>query len=118
MNLVPTCRSRKTCSRAPAHVLGSIRWREMNRRAQEALRRLKLGDRRHARPWGRIHCHPADGGDRPGAGRAGEALILDEANEQRWTRGKVRELLAVLRQLRGEGLGIIFVTTSSTRFTR
>ncbi len=89
--------------------LGTIRWKAMGRRAKEALARLDL----EIDVWQELASCSIAIQQMVAIARAldtsAKLLILDEPTSSLDAR-EVEELFAVLRRLRAEGLGIVFVT--------
>jgi simple sugar transport system ATP-binding protein len=89
--------------------LGFLRWREINRRAREALARLDL----HIDVTRPLNSYSVAIQQLVAIARAvdiqAKVLILDEPTSS-LTAAEVERLFAVMRRLKSEGLGIVFVS--------
>jgi len=110
VNLIPHLSvAENVClGREPTH-LGRIRWREVTRRAREALARVDLD----LDPRRELSSCPIAVQQMVAIARAldvdARLLILDEPTSS-LDADEVEELFALLRRLRERGLGIVFVT--------
>ena len=96
--------------RKGAAALWRIDWTRMAAQSRALLARLQSRHRRDAAALELSGGGAADGRDRPGAERVeAKVLILDEPTSS-LDEQEVERLFAVLRQLRGEGIAILFVT--------
>src|SRR5262249_15230751 len=110
VNLVPTLSVAENLyiGREPRR-LGMIRWREMRRRAREVLERLNiridvrrdLGEYSIAIQQMVAIARAVD--------VSAKLLILDEPTSS-LDAGEVEQLFSLMRRLKGEGMGIVFVT--------
>ena len=110
VNLIPRLSvAENICLGRESTLLGSIRWKEIRRRAQAALERLdiKIDVTRELASYSVAVQHMV------AIARAldvhAKLLILDEPTAS-LDEGEVEELFAVLRKLREDGLGVVFVT--------
>ena len=95
--------------REPKNAFGAIRWREMNKRAAQAMQRLGISiDVTRC-----VSDYPVAIRQMVSIARAVDMkcriLVMDEPTSS-LDEGEVAELFAVVRKLRSEGVGIIFVT--------
>jgi galactofuranose transport system ATP-binding protein len=95
--------------RQPMKGIGGINWRELHRRAEEAIRRLEL-DIDVSLP---LESYPVAIQQMVSIARAldisAHVLILDEPTSSLDT-AEVAQLFGVLKKIKDEGIGIIFIT--------
>ena len=102
-------RERDARARLPRHAGVFVDWSALNRRAAEVLARLEV-DIDPTRRGGVAQHRPApDGGDRPRARPRARMVVLDEPTAS-LSDEEIAHLYAVIRRLRSEGVGIVYVS--------